>query len=875
MGTEFLNHMFKSLQTKLGVEHRVTSAYHPRANGKTEKSNGVLLSVIRKLAMEHKEDWPAYIPFATLAYNTKEHTTTGFSPYRLFFGREMNSFKDYRNTDDKVNDEEAIYNRTLEIQKQVTEQEEALRNTAKAKERQMKSQNSSNRTAQKPLQPGSHVYISSVGMHHKLFDKYKGPFIIVRQSKSGNYVVKDALNQELPDSFPRERLKVVTAIEEEKEPQYSFERILDDRINSSGGREYLIQWKSGFEPPTWEPAENIVDPDFINQYHKSKGGTSKPAPKKRGRPAKVKLNFLLSAFIFSIFILRAFSQIRDDFYYCDEVKTITPQTKVFDLWDKCEHTRNDVSIAHKIPYLTATNVSTNNSIYTLIYKLPNQVVGTAMECMKQKVKVSTYVNFFGARSEEIDIETTHLNRAECLDLSEKMSCEGAKMECENTGQRLNCKYDGTPRPEYRWLSTTTSTGFTCTVRSRNILASTSKATIFNDQCKVTDWECKMPNSIIVWRQDIVDECPYRKIKTTDGWSFNQKYLTLYNSRDLMLLKLMKGGLTRAQVICENYDRFKSKNKIQIIQTTAGIYVSGETEAQNLIESPIELDTIHDLILVEEDAKYYAEMTSMNKLEQQICLNRVQFLRELVHRPGIFDYLPTLDNKVSIAYSKNGIIVAPHCVVVDRVTFINNTEFCTEDIPVEFSTEDGKFTGYLQFNKIIKKTTNKRTCGETSYIYFERPEKIFHFDGEKIFSNTSVKDLSIGSVFEADFEMMNFPHAVEIKLAQQHVMDEIYEPMTIKKEFETTFKIENKESMSYVHRGIVEIKNFFWRTKHLILIAMIIIVSIIILIICFKLWKVMKIKTKKTKRNRRPTPSVPPYEDLSRSQQDFLKRHNIL
>lgn len=174
-------------------------------------------------------------------------------------------------------------------------------------------------------------------------------------------MVKDALNQEYPNSFPRERLKPVSTIEEEKEPQYSFEKILDDRV-INGRREYLIQWKSGFEPNTWEPAENIVDPDFINEYHrnKSKSTTEEKTTtiRKRGRPAKVKINYaLLLAIIFSLILNTASQRIREEFFYCEEVEKITEDTRVFDLFDKCDNNRNDLGKAEFTNFALAANIS--------------------------------------------------------------------------------------------------------------------------------------------------------------------------------------------------------------------------------------------------------------------------------------------------------------------------------------------------------------------------------------------------------------------------------------------------------------------------------------------------------------------------------------
>ena len=51
-GTEFVNSVVDSMLRMVGSEHRVTSAYHPRINGQTERMNATLVGALRKHAMQ-------------------------------------------------------------------------------------------------------------------------------------------------------------------------------------------------------------------------------------------------------------------------------------------------------------------------------------------------------------------------------------------------------------------------------------------------------------------------------------------------------------------------------------------------------------------------------------------------------------------------------------------------------------------------------------------------------------------------------------------------------------------------------------------------------------------------------------------------------
>ena len=42
---------------------------------------------MRTLDQEQKPNWPTYLPSLVFAYNAAPHSTTGYQPYKLMFGR--------------------------------------------------------------------------------------------------------------------------------------------------------------------------------------------------------------------------------------------------------------------------------------------------------------------------------------------------------------------------------------------------------------------------------------------------------------------------------------------------------------------------------------------------------------------------------------------------------------------------------------------------------------------------------------------------------------------------------------------------------------------------------------------------------------------
>ena len=84
-GTHFNNHQFYALLKKNGVHHRVTTPYHPQANGQVEVSNREIKKILKKIIRPDGKDWSSRLYDALWAYRTAYKTPLGMSPSRLVF----------------------------------------------------------------------------------------------------------------------------------------------------------------------------------------------------------------------------------------------------------------------------------------------------------------------------------------------------------------------------------------------------------------------------------------------------------------------------------------------------------------------------------------------------------------------------------------------------------------------------------------------------------------------------------------------------------------------------------------------------------------------------------------------------------------------
>jgi hypothetical protein len=72
---------------KLGIEHRVSTAYHPQTNGQAETLNKQLKGILMKTVTKGGKDWSKKLDVALWAYRTAHKTPIGMTPYQFVYGK--------------------------------------------------------------------------------------------------------------------------------------------------------------------------------------------------------------------------------------------------------------------------------------------------------------------------------------------------------------------------------------------------------------------------------------------------------------------------------------------------------------------------------------------------------------------------------------------------------------------------------------------------------------------------------------------------------------------------------------------------------------------------------------------------------------------
>lgn len=284
-GPEFVNSVVQQLSNNLGVERRVTSPYHPRTNGLTERTNQSLVEALKLHAANHPDDWDLYLDYVSFSYRTRVHSTTGYTPFELMFGRVCNTFSSF--TDSVSADTaaaESILHRSLEIRRFVESTiPKTVASIAERQDSQRRYQDArvpSQMRFSDALPLDTVVFVKISRRAKKLEPRYNGPYRVSSVTSGGLYVLRNHHKRALKRPYPIDQLKVITDPEIAEEiwtaacdPDGKFAPVsaLLDHQRINGVSHYLVRWK-GFGPDedSWTAETDIGDSDLITAYWNSR-----------------------------------------------------------------------------------------------------------------------------------------------------------------------------------------------------------------------------------------------------------------------------------------------------------------------------------------------------------------------------------------------------------------------------------------------------------------------------------------------------------------------------------------------------------------------------------------------------------------------------
>jgi transposase InsO family protein len=280
-GPVFVSKFMKRLSDLLRIKPSPTTAFHPQADGQTERVNQVLEQFLRMFTTRRQDDWAELLPLAEFAYNNASHSATGFSPFYATYGYHP-SFSFMTPTSSTV---PAAEDRVLLLQ-QVHEE---LKTMIQMAGEQAKRMYDKTVKMQPTFQVGDkvllqHDNIATTAPSKKLSSKFLGPFSVISQLSDVVYRLKLPKTLRIHDVFHVSLLErycedtivgrrhtipppIVTP---DGDLEYEVQQILDSRFFGRWKKlQYLVSWVGyGPEENSWEPASNLENaPDIVAEFH--------------------------------------------------------------------------------------------------------------------------------------------------------------------------------------------------------------------------------------------------------------------------------------------------------------------------------------------------------------------------------------------------------------------------------------------------------------------------------------------------------------------------------------------------------------------------------------------------------------------------------
>jgi hypothetical protein len=255
----FTSKFWKALMKALGLNHTLSTAYHPQTDGQTERLNQTLEAYLRSYINYQQDNWVELLATAQMSYNNSPLESTGVSPCFANYGIEQPlAIYQGLSTNPAANHK---------AENMVTIQNE-MRKELTFLQHRMKAYADSKRLRGPTLQEGDKVYllrrnIKTKRPSDKLDWKKLGPFKIEKKISEVNYRLSLPRTMRIHPTFHVSLLepapantKLQTQVEVDTE-EYEVEKILDQRQGQQE-TEYFVKWKGyPHEENTWEPRSNL------------------------------------------------------------------------------------------------------------------------------------------------------------------------------------------------------------------------------------------------------------------------------------------------------------------------------------------------------------------------------------------------------------------------------------------------------------------------------------------------------------------------------------------------------------------------------------------------------------------------------------------
>ncbi|GJX82594.1 putative reverse transcriptase domain-containing protein [Tanacetum coccineum] len=89
--SHFTSRFWQSLQSALGTQLDMSTAYHPKTDGQSERTIQTLEDMLRACVIDFGKGWEKHLPLVEFSYNNSYHASIKATPFEALYGRKCRS----------------------------------------------------------------------------------------------------------------------------------------------------------------------------------------------------------------------------------------------------------------------------------------------------------------------------------------------------------------------------------------------------------------------------------------------------------------------------------------------------------------------------------------------------------------------------------------------------------------------------------------------------------------------------------------------------------------------------------------------------------------------------------------------------------------
>src|SRR5260221_363874 len=267
----FTSHFTKAVCKATQIKQNISTAFHPRTDGQTERMNQWVETYLREFVNGRQNNWSSLLPMAEFTHNSWKHEHTKHTPHELIF--ETNPTASFTIPEDSVS---AAQDRLMDLQKARSDAQRSLQKRIKPL------------NPPRSFVPGNKVWLDACNLRtnnpsRKLSPKRYGPFEILKQVSQVTYRIKLPPSMKIHNVFHINLLIPYSETEAYGESfsqpppelidgneEYEVEEIITDRTKRRK-KQFLVKWK-GYPASenSWVDFKDLNAPELLQEYQSSK-----------------------------------------------------------------------------------------------------------------------------------------------------------------------------------------------------------------------------------------------------------------------------------------------------------------------------------------------------------------------------------------------------------------------------------------------------------------------------------------------------------------------------------------------------------------------------------------------------------------------------